>query len=89
MAVILFSPAVGSDLVEVLPVTDRILRLTFDDGYVENRGTGKDVVHSWPLDLKDAARTSSYLVISTGDPVFSGGLAPVRVGRKSKIHDVS
>lgn len=86
---LLLLPASGSDLIEVLPVNSRILRLTFDDGYVENRGTGNDLARKWPLDLEDALRTASYLVISPDDPQYADGLAPAGLGRKSKIHDVS
>ncbi|MFO7935245.1 MAG: glycoside hydrolase family 9 protein [Bacteroidales bacterium] len=79
----------GSDLIEVLPVTDRIIRLTFDDGYIEDRGTGYDHPQQWPLDLRDALSERSYFIVSSDDEYYRDGRYPEKLGRKSKIHDVS
>ncbi len=82
-------PAFGSDLVEVLPVTNKIIRLTFDDGYITKRGTGADQPAKWPLPLDDAQLLKSYQIVSADDDNFNEGAYPVNLGRKSKIHDIS
>ena len=87
--VALTNSSIAADLVEVLPVTDRILRLTFDEGYVEKRGSDDAVTHRWPLDINAAARKIYYHVSSPDDPDYSPGQLPVKVGRKSKIKDIS
>lgn len=82
-------PAFGSDLIEVLPVTNKIIRLTFDDGYIAKRGTGADQPAKWPLPLDDALLLKSYQIVSADDDNFDNGVYPVNLGRKSKIHDIS
>ena len=82
-------PVFGSDLIEVLPVTNKIIRLTFDDGYIAKRGTGADQPAKWPLPLDDAMLLKSYQIVSAEDDNFKEGVYPVNVGRKSKIHDIS
>jgi hypothetical protein len=79
----------AADLVEVAPVTDKIIRLTFDDGYIENRGTGNDETMIWPLNLKDATLLKSYMITSESDDNYKQGETPLELGRKSKIHDIS
>lgn len=81
--------AMGSDLIEVLPVTNKIVRLTFDDGYIAKRGTGADQPAKWPLNMDDALLLKSYQIISSDDKNFKDGFYPVNIGRKSKIHDIS
>ncbi len=85
--------ASGADLIEVLPVTDQILRIEFDEGYVEMggflKGPSNDTIFRWPLDIDRATDPASYHLVSIDDPAYSGPRSPLRIGRKSKIDDVS
>jgi endoglucanase len=88
------APVRAAELTEVVPVTDRVLLLRFDDLVSVKReslgGNGRDGrVVTAPLDLSRAARPESYRVTAAkGDPEYAGaGRAPERVGRKSKGHD--
>jgi uncharacterized membrane protein YgcG len=80
--------ASASDVVEVLPLTDRILMLHFDDGAVQIHKLGQpnaaDLAVVDPLDETAAAASSSYSITSDDDANFAGGAAPVSVSRKSK-----
>lgn len=85
--------ASASDLVEVLPVNDRILMLHFQDGYIDYSrhdyigGRGRDVtIVRSPLNTTMAERSSSYTLTSTGDANYGTGVQPLRVGRKSKTN---
>lgn len=79
------------ELVEVLPLTDRVVMLHFDEGFVEHhrRGTARsdERVVAAPLDAAAASRPRSYTVSSTDDPAYARPRPPVRVGRKSKGTD--
>jgi MYXO-CTERM domain-containing protein len=83
------SAAHASDIVEVLPLTDHILMVHFDDGSVTLAANGQDP-HSGdrvmvaPLDTTRASTASSYQLSSTDDPAYSSPHAPTDVGRKSK-----
>lgn len=81
----------GSDLVEVLPLTDRVLMLHFDDGHVEHHKLGRprheESVVVDPLDVEVASRPQNYQIISADDPAYRTAKQPVRVGRKSKGTD--
>ena len=81
----------GSELVEVLPLTDRIMMLHFDDGHVihHTRGhqrTDEQVVIE-ALDVETATRAQTYSISSPDDSAWVGALHPVKVGRKSKGTD--
>ncbi len=81
----------GSEVVEVLPLTDRVLMVHFDDGHVEHHKRGEprsaEVVVARPLDVAAASRAASYRVRSADDPTFAKGVEPARVGRKTKGTD--
>ena len=78
----LASPAVASDVVDVRPLTDRVILVHFDDGHVEHPGLGEPrsqaTVVVDPLDVDAASRPGSYSI---------DGAAPAEVGRKSKGTD--
>ncbi len=81
----------GADLVEVLPLTDRILMLHFNEGHVIHHERGQSrsdekVVIS-PLDTEAVSRLSTYAVKSPDDGDYQSAQAPVQVGRKSKGTD--
>ncbi len=81
-------PAFASDIVEVLPLTDKILMVHFDDGYVEHHKAGQngsnDKVFADPLNLNNAMAACSYFLFSLDDANYRLGKNPVDMGRKSK-----
>jgi len=83
----------GADLVNVSPVTSRILVLVFDDGYIRQHGYHEsgndDESFIWPLDVGRAENPMAYAISSTDDAGFNEPLNPLYVGRKSKGHDFS
>ncbi|MBK1876878.1 glycoside hydrolase family 9 protein [Pelagicoccus mobilis] len=83
----------ASELVEVSPLTDSILLVHFDDGFVERHQLGEsrraDTVIVDPLDVELASQVSSYSLSSESDANYQGGKAPSSVGRKSKATDFS
>ncbi len=83
----------GADLVEVLPLTDRIIMLVFDEGYIEHYGyheSGDDeVTHRYPLNLSKAQDLTSYRIWSPDDPAYQTPEHPSGMGRKSGGSDFS
>jgi endoglucanase len=83
--------AAAPELVEVLPLCDRVLMLHFDEGHVvhHRRGTprSEEQVIASPLDIAAASRPDSYRVRSADDPAYKRVRAPVTAGRKSKGTD--
>ena len=81
----------ASDIVEVLPLTDQILLVHFDDGHVIHHKFGEsrnsDVLVSDPLNLVDAMKPASYSLASTDDSNYTTAKNPSQVGRKSKGTD--
>ncbi|MFO0957210.1 MAG: glycoside hydrolase family 9 protein [Isosphaeraceae bacterium] len=90
----LASPAVAADgpeIVEVRPLTDRIVLVHFDEGRVIHHERGRprsdEKVIVAPLDSAAASRPESWSITSAEDPDFRDGRHPARVGRKSKGTD--
>lgn len=83
----------ASDLVEVLPLTDQILMLHFDDGYIRHHGYNEkdeqDITFNFPLDINQASLEKAYSLFSTDDANFSDGISPTTISRKSKGTDFS
>jgi len=83
--------AAASDVVEVGPLSDRIVLIHFDDGHVEHhrrrepRSHEKVVVS--PLNVDLASRPLTFRIKAAGDPSYSRGRAPTGIGRKSKGTD--
>ena len=81
----------ASELLEVLPLTDRIVMLHFSDGHVihhqrgQSRSDEKVIVS--PLDTRAASNPSNYVISSPDDARYSQKRNPVHVGRKSKGTD--
>ena len=81
----------ASDIIEVLPLTDRIIMVHFDDGKVihhklgENRNS--DVLKSSPLDVSRAGTATCYTITSPDDTNYAEARNPSDVGRKSKGTD--
>jgi len=83
----------ASDLTDILPLTDRIIMLRFDDGYIKHFGYHQSgeacVTYNYPLDTVNATNKISYFISSQDDPVYASPLNPLQVGKKSKGHDFS
>lgn len=83
----------ASELVDVLPLTDRIVMLHFNDGHVEHHRRGKpradEKIVAVPLDVRAASQPKSYGISSEDDPAYRESKQPVGVGRKSKGTDFS
>ncbi|MGB3778098.1 MAG: cellulase N-terminal Ig-like domain-containing protein, partial [Tunicatimonas sp.] len=81
----------ASDIVEVIPLTDRIIMVHFDDGYVRHHQKGEARNNEWviqdPLNVALATQLGSYTISSAGDSNFGGGVQPSDIGRKSKGTD--
>lgn len=81
----------ASDLVEGLPLTDRIVMLHFDDGYVVHHQRGQprtqEQVVVNPLDISAASRATTYSIRSPDDAHYREARRPDKIGRKSKGTD--
>ena len=74
--------ASAADVVDVLPLTDRVLMIHFDEGYVEhhkvNRPRSDEKVVISPLDIDKATRASSFTISGPDN------ISVDRINRKSK-----
>ena len=81
----------ASEVLDVSPITDRIVLLRFQDGAVIHHKRGQkrseESVVGTPLDTGAAAKPAAYKLQSGDDPIYRAGLAPTAVGRKSKGTD--
>jgi len=91
LIIFLANASYASEIVEVLPLTDRILMLHFDDGHVEHHQRGSprsdEMVSVNPLDTTAASRPESYHVTGVDDAAYSQPQCPGGVGRKTKGTD--
>lgn len=77
----------ASDIVEVLPLTDQIIMIHFDDGYAvyhqagQARSNERVVVEL--LNASEAVKPSSYLLKSDDDQNYISGEKPSDIGRKT------
>ncbi|GAB4418312.1 MAG: hypothetical protein OHK0039_29590 [Bacteroidia bacterium] len=88
---LLAAPALlrSADLIRILPVTDEILMLHFDEGHLDYQGYAQDrfggiKLYYNLLDLAQAAQTASYQISSPDDPFYQTPRTPLALGRKSK-----
>jgi len=78
----------ASDIVEVLPLTNKILMVHFDDGYAvyhkkgQTRSNESVVVEM--LNTTEAVKPINYSLKSADDSHYSEGLNPILIGRKTK-----
>ncbi|MFK8058048.1 MAG: glycoside hydrolase family 9 protein [Saprospiraceae bacterium] len=90
-AQLVLAKAQSSQLIDLLPLTEQILMVRFDDGYVDHHDQGQaaeeDVVISYELDEQLASLNTNYQIISTADPNYTSPINPTRVYRKSKPTD--
>ena len=82
--------ALASEVKDVLPLTESIVLVHFDDGYVVHHKKGQkrsdERVVVQPLDVAKAQDPASYTVSSSDDASF-GTAKPLRVSRKTKGTD--
>ncbi len=82
----------ASDILRVTTLTDRILMVHFDDGYIRHNQYHEDnsesIAYESELDVAAATTPVSYLLTSTGDPNYTTGVHPGQIGRKSKPTDI-
>ena len=82
------SSLVASDIVEVLPLTNQIIMIHFDDGYAvyhkagQARTNEKVVVEL--LNTTEAVKAANYLLKSDDDLNYTSGKTPTDIGRKTK-----
>lgn len=86
--------AAASDLIDISPLTDKIIMLHFDDGYFRHYGYGQNpsggtLAYNSPLDAAAASSSRPYRISSPDDPDYRTALPPAGVGRKSKPKDVA
>jgi hypothetical protein len=90
-ATVASSVAWSTTITQVLPLTDRILMVHFDDGQVSHSQAGQpwgqETVLASPLNTITASSTNSYRISSTNDDFYATGLRPAQVGRKTKGTD--
>ena len=80
----------ASDIKEVLPVTDRIIMIHFDDGHIDYGKLETDnIVYTSPLDTAAIYELFRYSISSGDDANYSSAQSPIHVGRKSKASDVN
>ena len=88
---VLSNLSLASDLIEISPVTDQILMLHFDDGYVEHHGPGEDgnsdAVFKKAFSIRKGENHESYTITSPDDANYTDARHPERIGRKSKGED--
>ncbi|MDX2187957.1 MAG: FN3 associated domain-containing protein [Opitutaceae bacterium] len=88
-----FTPlANASEIQEVIPLTEKILLVHFDDGAVKHHVKGEyrdseTFLNRIPLDTAAASSAASYTLKSADDAQYSTAKAPATVGRKSKGTD--
>jgi hypothetical protein len=84
-------PAAASELVDLQPLTERILMLHFNDGHVQHHQRGEprtaEKVFTDPLDIVAASRPETYAIASPDDLAYLEKKFPKSVGRKSKGTD--
>ena len=81
----------SSELIDVLPLTDSILMLHFDDGHVihhkKHQRRSDETIVIDPLNVQAAMNPLSYKIAGSKDKNFKKGVHPSGIGRKSKGTD--
>ncbi|MEO1448147.1 MAG: glycoside hydrolase family 9 protein [Bacteroidota bacterium] len=78
-----------SEVIEVLPLTDKVIMVHFDDGFARYHEVGEErffsefVVKS-ELNTASADNQNSWSISSLDDPAYTTAQAPIDVSRKSK-----
>ena len=81
----------GGDLMEISPVTDKILMIHIRDGHIitygMNEGPDDNVIFHAPTELDRAMNPENYAISSSDDLNYSNRRNAVETGRKSKGWD--
>jgi endoglucanase len=89
--VLVYQHSFGSDIVSVLPLTNRIIVVHFDDGYIQHHASGQprdaDFAVVLPLNTILASQLNAYFISSSNDLFYSNSLNPLEIGRKTKGTD--
>ncbi len=83
--------ATASEIIRVSPISDQILLLYIEDGFIDTYGIGENVpdhkTYHEPTDPQQLYVLENYTITSPDDNNYSNGKSPIHVGRKSKaIH---
>lgn len=88
----ILTEAFSAEIVKVSPLTDRILMVHVDDGYIIQPGYGQArgdaEVFIDPVDSESLTEISNYLLLSSDDPNYEKETHPLEAGRKSKPTEV-
>jgi endoglucanase len=83
----------SSDWTDLVPITDRVMKLRFDDGYIIHHSYREspttDFIYNVPLNLVKAQNPQSFTIFSPDDDDYLVPLSPDSVGRKTKGDDFS
>ncbi|MBQ0736362.1 glycoside hydrolase family 9 protein [Aquimarina celericrescens] len=83
-----FTKITAQDLIEVSPITDRILLLYIEEGHMDLYSAGQtpaDIIpYGQPLDVAKAMNLGNYSIKSSEDASYNSAQRPINIGRKSK-----
>ncbi|MEM6802398.1 MAG: glycoside hydrolase family 9 protein [Bacteroidota bacterium] len=78
----------ASDFISIHAVSDRVLELHFDDGYLILHQIGQSIqndrIVADELDVQAASILGNYLISSSTDAAYQSPLSPINIYRKSK-----
>jgi endoglucanase len=78
----------AATIVDVLPLTNRIIAVHFDDGYVNHHGIGEarssETAVVDTLNVNLATQVSQYGILSSNDANYASSKTPTEAGRKTK-----
>ncbi len=79
----------SADLIRILPLTDKILVLHFDEGHIDYFGIHQDryngnKIYYDKLNLTRAMAVANYSIASPDDENYRQPQLPIQIGRKSK-----
>jgi hypothetical protein len=76
----------ASDIIGVLPLTDQILMIQRDDGYVQYHGKRQERTHEQaitdPLNTELSENKEIYTIFSYDHVYYKNGIHPEAAGRK-------
>ena len=86
--------SISQELVEVSPITDKILMLKWKEGTIEYAAEGEwwgngDVVNRSIMDTSLIKKSSSFLIRSETDARYNSANEPDSVGFKMKVHEAT
>lgn len=88
LLLIVFQISFSTEIIGVKPLTNKIILVHFDDGYVQQHTIGQprtaDLVFVNPLNTTLASQLNSYFISSSNDSFYANPLNPIDLGRKSK-----